>query len=35
MSNAAVAEEKVWYDANCHCGAVKYKIKLPSLETIK
>lgn len=24
---------RVWYDANCHCGAVKYKIKLPNLDT--
>ena len=26
-------EEKVWYEANCHCGSVKYKIKLPNLNT--
>ena len=24
---------KLWYEANCHCGAVKYKVKLPNLET--
>ena len=23
---------KVWYEANCHCGAVKYKVHTPSLE---
>ncbi|KAL9066304.1 MAG: hypothetical protein Q9161_007680 [Pseudevernia consocians] len=26
---------KVWYEANCHCGAVKYKVNTPSLETQK
>ena len=32
MSNPD-AETKVWYEANCHCGAIKYKVKIPSLET--
>ncbi|KAL2036509.1 hypothetical protein N7G274_010739 [Stereocaulon virgatum] len=34
MSNATTeGDSKLWYEANCHCGAVKYKVKLPNLET--
>lgn len=34
MSDVTDSEEgKVWYEANCHCGDIKYKIKLPSLDT--
>ena len=25
---------KVWYEANCHCGAIKYKVFAPPLETL-
>ena len=31
-STTGAKVEKVWYDANCHCGNVKYKIKLDDLE---
>lgn len=27
--------KEVWYDANCHCSAIKYRIKLPRLETLE
>ncbi|MCJ1411816.1 hypothetical protein MMC19_005908 [Ptychographa xylographoides] len=27
--------EKVWYEANCHCGNVKYKFLAPKLEDAK
>ena len=26
---------EVWYEANCHCAAIKYKVKLPPLESIE
>lgn len=29
------ASDRVWYEANCHCGAIKYKVNTPSLETQK
>ncbi|MCJ1450574.1 hypothetical protein MMC28_000907 [Mycoblastus sanguinarius] len=32
MSNIESPQDK-WYEANCHCAAVKYKFKLPPLET--
>lgn len=31
MSNSETPA-KVWYEANCHCGAVKYRVNTPSLE---
>ncbi len=34
MSNPE-SPAKVWYEANCHCGAIKYKVKMPPLETLK
>ncbi|MCJ1370897.1 hypothetical protein MMC20_002111 [Loxospora ochrophaea] len=27
-----MADNKVWYDANCHCAAVRYRVKIPSLD---
>ena len=24
---------EVWYDANCHCAAIKYNVKLPPLHS--
>ncbi|MCJ1276170.1 hypothetical protein MMC21_003975 [Puttea exsequens] len=40
MSESAQSEdpkipEPVWYDANCHCAAIKYRMKLPPLETLE
>jgi len=36
MSNSTATngakDEEIWYEANCHCGNVKYKIKLANLE---
>lgn len=34
MSNSE-SPAKVWYEANCHCGAIKYRVNVPSLETQK
>ncbi|KAF6231301.1 hypothetical protein HO173_010444 [Letharia columbiana] len=34
MSNSE-SPANVWYEANCHCGAIKYKVNVPSLETQK
>ena len=28
---ASASAEKRWYDANCHCRAVRYRMKLPPL----
>lgn len=36
MSNGTTVngtkDEKIWYDANCHCGNVRYKLKLEILD---
>ena len=34
MSNSETPA-KVGYEANCHCGAVKYQVNMPPLETLK
>lgn len=26
---------KTWYEANCHCGAVKFKVRIPSLANVE
>ena len=33
MADSATPE--VWYEANCHCAAIKYKVKLPPLESLE
>ena len=32
MANPSIVAEKVWYEASCHCGNVKYKALLRSLD---
>lgn len=32
MAEAAPTPEKIWYEASCHCGAVKYKVLTGRLE---
>jgi len=27
--------EEVWYDGNCHCAAIKFRIKTPPLESLQ
>lgn len=34
MSNSETPA-KVWYEANCHCGAIKYKVNISPLERQK
>ena len=35
MSAGGEKTEKVSYDAKCHCGAVTYTVKIPSLEKLE
>ncbi|MCJ1390142.1 hypothetical protein MMC18_003000 [Xylographa bjoerkii] len=32
MASSAPSPPKIWYEANCHCGAVRYKVLAPRLE---
>ena len=32
MTTSALSPKKIWYEANCHCGAVRYKVLGPPLE---
>ena len=34
-TSSAQPEHEIWYEANCHCGAIKYAIKLPPLESME
>lgn len=35
MSNSETPAAKVAYEANCHCGAIKYQVNIPPLDTLK
>ncbi|MCJ1434968.1 hypothetical protein MMC27_004338 [Xylographa pallens] len=32
MTTPIPPPKKIWYEANCHCGAVRYKVLVPRLE---
>ncbi|MCJ1399080.1 hypothetical protein MMC11_002282 [Xylographa trunciseda] len=32
MTTPTASPPKIWYEANCHCGAVRYKVLAPRLE---
>ncbi len=34
-TSSAQPEHEIWYEANCHCGTIKYAIKLPPLESME
>ena len=31
MAESYPGKEKIWYEASCHCKAVQYKVRIPSL----